>query len=286
MSAVVDAHLHVFAAQSDAYPRPVDDLFPPGREALVDDFVAEMEANGVAHAVLVPLSEHDDYVRDALARHPGRFAAIGVQDPATVPSAEEYRIRAEASGLQGIRLFTVGDPAVGDVEQLPAFPLLALLAERGHKLWSYCAPDEIELLGRIAERLPGLTIVLNHLGFSPSPSWVVDEHGRPRIETPLPPPTLPAILELARFAGVHVHFSGQYAFTAEPYPYDDLRPIARALAGAFGPERLLWASDWPWIAREPGYARLLALVDDHLAFLSDAERDAVRGGNALRLFRF
>lgn len=29
-----------------------------------------------------------------------------------------------------------------------------------------------------------------------------------------------------------------------------------------------------------------ALVDDHLAFLSEAERDAVRGGNALRLFRF
>ena len=218
VSAVVDAHLHVFAAQSDAYPRPVDDLFPPGGRRSSTTSSTRWRPTGShtrcssrSPSTTITCATRWRAIRGASPRSASRIPRRCPRRRSTAPVRRPPVCRGSGSSPWAIA-------TVGDVEQLPAFPLLALLAERGHKLWSYCAPGEIELLGRIAERLPGLTIVLNHLGFSPSPSWVVDEHGRPRIETPLPPPTLPAILELARFAGVHVHFSGQYAFTAEPYP--------------------------------------------------------------------
>ena len=54
--------------------------------------------------------------------------------------------------------------------------------------------------------------------------------------------------------------SGQYALSAEEPPYRDLDAIVRALAGAFGPDRMLWASDYPWTRDVPGYATLLGLA--------------------------
>ena len=281
---VVDAHLHVFRAASGRYPRDVHELFPAELEATVEELLAEMEAGGVEKAVLVPLSPHDEYVRECLERHPGRFAAIGIQDPSST-SVADFRRRVETTGLQGLRLFRLGDPLVGDVEELPVFPLLAGLAEGAHKLWFYCPPDQLPLLERVLERLPGLTVVLNHLGFCPQ-GYRIDEHGRPRIATELPPPTLPTVLALARFPNVHVMLSGQYAFSRQPYPFRDVEPVVRAVYQAFGAGRLLWASDFPWIVEEPGYARQLALVDELLPDIATEERAAILGENTLRLLRF
>jgi L-fuconolactonase len=283
--ATVDAHLHVFVQPSDRYPRDVEELYPAGMEAPVERLLKVMDATGVDQAVLVPLSPHDEYLRACLERYPGRFAGIGVHDPAAPDPVAALRRRVEVTGIQGLRVHHLGDPDAPAPEALETFPLLAALAEGGLKLWFYAPPDQLNLLGGILEALPGLQVVLNHLGFCPA-GYRIDEHGRPRIDTELPPPTLPAVLELARFPDVHVMLSGQYAFSREPYPYRDLEPVVAAVHRAYGADRLLWASDFPWIADEPGYARQLALVDELLPHLQPAERDAIRGENVRGLLRF
>jgi L-fuconolactonase len=138
---------------------------------------------------------------------------------------------------------------------------------------------------QVVVNLPDLPVVLNHLGFCQQ-GYQRDEYGRPRIPTELPPPTLPTVLDLARHANVHVMVSGQYAFSKEPYPYPDLTEVIRAVYEAYGADRLLWASDYPWIAEEPGYEAQLQLVDHYLPDLTSQERAAIMGGTAARLFRF
>ena len=59
-----------------------------------------------------------------------------------------------------------------------------------------------------------------------------------------------------------------------------------AVYGMFGGDRMMWASDYPWIAVEPGYPEQLALVDHYLPDIPAADRDAIRGGTAMRLFDF
>jgi predicted TIM-barrel fold metal-dependent hydrolase len=157
------------------------------------------------------------------------------------------------------------------------------MAAEGVVLWYYAAPDQLPLLHEAVEFLPELVVCLNHLGFCPE-RMEVDEHGRPRLRTTLPPPTLPAVLELARFPSVHVMVSGLYGWSREPYPYGDLGGVVRAVYESFGPERLLWASDFPWILEHPGYGALLELLDFHLPKLSAAERLDLFGGSAARLF--
>jgi L-fuconolactonase len=279
---VVDAHAHVFAAASDRFPRDVHELFPAGLEATAEELLAEMGRAGVDRAVLVPLSPHDEYLADCLEQFPGRFAAIGVQ-PAGPVDVEAYRRRRAASGLQGLRLFGLGEPGARRAEELETFPLLAELARSGDKLWFYGGREQMELLALALEALPELTAVLNHLGFWPT-AFGADEHGRPRFAGTYTAEGLDFVARLSRFPRVFVLCTGMYAFAAGPCPYDDLRPVTSALLEAYGPGRLLLGSDFPWIRSEPGYGGTLAAVDAHLAGLSEADRARVRGGNALELF--
>jgi predicted TIM-barrel fold metal-dependent hydrolase len=287
---IVDAHLHVFLPDSPRYPRTVDALAPAGRTAPVEDLVATMDGAGVDRAVLVPLGPEDAYVAECRAADPGRFAMIGVADDAVtgrVPGTDPVRAlrdRTDRTGLSGLRMNHLGDPA-HPVTESPAWPALAHMAEHGLIVWAYLTPDQLPLLDQALTALPRLRVALNHLGFCPTGwDWVVDAHRRPHIPTELPPPTLPDVLALARHPGVRVHFSGQYAFSGAGYPYPDLDPLARALYDAFGADRLMWASDFPWIRDEPGYARLLDLPARQMPWLTAAERDAVLGGTALHLF--
>jgi L-fuconolactonase len=268
---VIDGHAHAFLRPSERYPRDIAPVYPDELEVPVEALLAAMSGAGVERCVLVPLSHHDEYLRECLRRHPGVFAGVGVHHPSL-----DYRRRVEASGLQGIR--------VHDLDG--AFGLLETLAELGHVLWCYVPEAQFALLEQMLEALPELKVVLNHLGFPVPPAFEPDEHGRPDIPTPLPPPTLPFVQRLARFPGVHVMLSGQYAFSREPYPYDDLVATVRALYATYGAQRMLWASDFPWIREEPGYAPVLELVGHALPDLEAEERDAVLGGTVARLFSF
>jgi predicted TIM-barrel fold metal-dependent hydrolase len=279
---VVDAHTHVFAAVSERFPRDVHDLYPADLEAPAEGLLAEMERSGVDRAVLVPLSHHDEYLRDSLARFPGRFAAIGLQPPGPV-DVDAYRRRRESVGLQGIRLFALGEAGTNRAKSLDTFPLLAELARVGDKLWFYGGKEQMALLELVLGELPALTVVLNHLGFWPT-ELRVDEHGRPRFDGAYTAEGLETVRGLARFPQVYVLCSGMYAFSTEPCPYDDLRPVTSAILDAYGPRRVLMATDFPWIRSEPGYAETIAAADVHLAGLDEVGRARVRGGNAMDLF--
>jgi L-fucono-1,5-lactonase len=284
----IDAHLHVFEAVSRQFPRDVfEPLTPPGRAAPAEALLAHMEQAGVDKAVLVAVSHHDEYLNHALATYPNRFAGVAVNHPDVPdPVANLYR-RVETMGIQGLRVFSLGDPTIAPESQA-LFPLLAAMADLGVKLWFYAEVAQVALLDRTLDLLPKLVVVMNHLGFCPSiwDEMRVDEHGRPRFDVALPPASLDTVTGLARHPNVYVHMSGQYAFSQTPYPYPDLRPVVEHIYRAFGADRMMWASDYPWIESEPGYGETLALVDHHLPGITPDERLAIRGGTAAGLFRF
>jgi L-fuconolactonase len=258
---IVDAHVHVFRrAALDG--RAPDALVPAEREAPVERLLAVMDAHGVDRAVLVPLDALDEYVASVLGP---RFAAIAV-------GLHDLPARRERFPFAGVRTQRLDDDAA-----------LRWVADHGLVLWTYLTPDQLPALLELPARLPELRIVLNHLGFFPH-DMRVDAHGRPRFEDPLPPERVEAVLSLARHENVHVMLSGQYALSAQDWPYRDLDSLIRRLADAYGAGRLLWASDHPWIDDVPGYGETLALPELALPDASPAELAEIRGGTALRLF--
>ena len=286
---VVDAHLHLFKALSDDYPRAIfEGMTPPERSETAERLLEAMDAAGVDRAVYCALSEHDHYLAEVLADFPGKFAGVAVHDFADPDPLATLRRRIDA-GIEGIRLYGLEGEAGADPESLDVFPVLAAMRDADMKAWFYGPADQVDLLDGCLELLPGLKVVLNHLGFLPNMHLElrVDDYGRPQFDMELPPAGLEIVEALAaKHPSVHVHFSGHYAFSGAPYPYRDLQETTDRIHAAFGADRMLMASDWPWIRDNPGHPETLGVVDHLLGGISAAERDMIRGGTAMSLFNF
>jgi L-fuconolactonase len=283
---IVDGHLHLFRPGT-VLPRYVDELAPVDRDAPVEELLDEHARYGIDAAVMVPLGPEDDYLGEVLRRFPDRFAGVAVagadiEGRGAADPVDHLRRRREAVPFHGLRVGWLGDPAA-PLADSPMLPVLRRLAADGLVLWAYLPADQLPLLEQLVRAVPDLPVVLNHLGFCPA-DMQVDSHGRPRFDQPIPPPTLPAVLHLARAPQVHVMVSGQYAFSRQPPPYPDLLPVVRRVLDAFGAHRALWASDWPWIRVHPGYDALLRLPAQLLPDASPTELADLMGGTTGRLF--
>jgi L-fuconolactonase len=266
---IIDAHAHAFRPAAIS-PRGVDQLAPAGRDAPVEDLLELMTRSGVDAAVLVPLDAYDYYVATVLAEYPKTFSAIAVATPAELQAGgargvESLRARRDHFGFHGLRTQWLGEPGQ-PVTDSPALPVLRYLAEQGLLLWTYLPPDQLPLLPEVVRELPELRVVLNHLGFCPH-DMQIDEHRRPRFENPSP--SRPC---------------SRYCLSTQEPPYPDLFRVTRRFADAYGPERLLWASDYPWTRDVPGYQAMLDLVHAALPDLDAESLARVLGGTARTLF--
>ena len=287
---VIDAHLHLFRKYSDVYPRPIHaGLAEADREVLAADLIEELEKAGVDKAIVVPLGPEDHYMAEVQREYPGKFAAVGIFDANANDQEKNLDSRIAQSKIQGIRVGLVdqrGNPGE-DPRAFEMFPLFKAMAERELRVWFYAEPPQVKLFDKVLKELPELVAIFNHCGFMVSlDNLGIDEHNRPHFSVDLPPETLDLLEMVAANPNTHVHFSGQYAFTHDPYPHNDMKPIAQRLFKIFGPSRMLWASDFPWITEEPGYKEQLALVDYLLPELNTEDRSKICGGNVEKLFVF
>ena len=69
-------------------------------------------------------------------------------------------------------------------------------------------------------------------------------------------------------------------FCVGPMPWDPIPPVARLALDAFGPERLMWGSDFPPVSGREGYHNSLRVPLDYFSDLSDADREWIFGGAA------
>ncbi len=156
-----------------------------------------------------------------------------------------------------------GDPAT--------YPLWEAAARLGVVVSLLAGPEHVPTIARLAEQFPSVPIVIDHLAH-PDPSI---ETGRARLRH---------LLLLARHPHVYVKLSGFHHFSRERHPYADCWPLVRAAYEHFGSPRLLWGSDFPHVLLTSSYGRSEALLPEMLSDWSDAERAAVMGGNAVRLY--
>lgn len=285
----VDVHVHVFDRLSAQFPRTTSDLAPAEREARAETLLEEMDGAGIDRAVLIDMGgtaiDHHRYVTHCVDRWPERFTATGLVDLNDPDPPARLRELVAQTRIEGIRLGSLGDPRATSASQLRAYGVFAVARDLRLNINVYGGADNLRCIELLAAAFPEVAVSLDHLGVCPSTPLAPDRWGRPRTDTePIPPTSYAQMLELARFPNVHVKVSGEYAFSKEPYPYADMRPMVERVYAAFGPERMMWCSDFPWIVVEPGYARLAQLLDHHLPSLRPAERDLIMGGNALRLW--
>ncbi len=285
----VDVHVHVFDKLSDKFPREVGRLAPAEKEATAEQLLREMDSGEIDRAVLIDMGgtkmEHHRYVTHCVKQWPDRFTATGLVDVDDPDPPARLRELFEATGIEGIRIGALGDPSVESPEDLNSYALFECADELGININIYAGSGQVPCIEMLARAFPGVNISLDHLGVCPTTSNIPDHWGRPRFDDePLPPSTYPKIAEMAKYPNLYIKISGEYAFSKVPCPYEDMQPMVETIYRAYGPERMMWCTDFPWIVVEPGYQRLVELIGHHLPSISEEEMDMIVGGTALKVW--
>lgn len=244
--------------------------YRPDHDALLGDYLAQLDANGLTHGVLVQpsfLGTDNRYLLAALRAEPARLRGVAVVDPA-IEDAELDAMA--AAGVVGIRLNLIGLPAP-DLGSAPWRGLLERIHARG---WHV----ELHLpAARLQEVMPALLAAGCRI--------VVDHFGRPDPALGVADPGFDALLRHADSGRVWVKLSGAYRNWPDAQCAQAGRLAAQRLLGAFTAGRLLWGSDWPHTQHpHVTYGATRQWLED---WIDDAaQRRQLLGDTALNLFQF
>jgi predicted TIM-barrel fold metal-dependent hydrolase len=236
-----DCHVHVVGPRSD-YPMLPDRHYTPG-PASVDDLKSHLEGHGLSRAVIVQPSFYgvdNRCMLESLARLDGAGRGIAVL-PEQVTETELRQLT--QSGIRGIRI-NLESAATQDPAAISAalLPWARRIAPFGWHIQIYAALNVIAAAAEQIERMP-VPIVLDH--FAMIPATIDRKDSRLR-----------AVLALLRAGNTYVKLSAPYRIS--PAPLESRAAISELaqMLHAANPERVLWASDWPYTNREEGVAPL------------------------------
>lgn len=273
---VIDAHSHIWTPDTKSYP-----LAPGWRKAnmVPESFTAEellehMKASGVDKTVLIQMSFYgfdNSYMLDTIRLHPGKFAGVAVIDQDADRVDMEMR-QQKGMGVTGFRIFPKNQTEENWLSSEAMHTMFSTAAEENLNICCLIDPRHLTALDRRCRDFPETPVVIDHIC-------------RIGVDGQIHEKEVKQLCDMARHPEVTVKVSAFYALGKKKPPYRDLSPLIQEVTKAFGPERLMWATDCPFQAMgEHTYQASLDLVKQGLPFLSNADREWLLSKTAERVF--
>jgi L-fuconolactonase len=273
---IVDAHFHCWQLARGDYGWLTPELGAIHRDVAVEDWAREARPLGVQGGVLVqaaPTEAETQFLLAQASAHDAVLGVVGWVDLLADDAPERIaRLAAAQPLLKGLRpmLQDIADPDW--ILQPRLSPALAAIARHDLVFEALVKPLHLPRVLALCQRHPALRVVIDH-GAKP-------DIGRAQWE-----PWAGDMTRIAAQTSAMCKLSGLLT-EAGPLP---AAAAARRWAGhllqAFGARRLLWGSDWPVLELAASYRAWWHEVQALLASLASAERAAVLGGNAQRVYR-
>ena len=275
---IIDAHQHVWDLERAAYPWLGPELPLWNRTFTFEELEPHLRRHGVAATVMVQSADNAEdtaLMRAVADQHPevvGIVAYVPLDQP-DVAAAQLDELRADRR-IVGIRNLIHEIPDPDWILRPEVDETLGLLEAAG------LAFDYVSVLDRhlahvpvVAERHPGLRIVIDHLS-------------KPPIGNADPEPWWTLIAAAADNPLVHAKLSGLYPEgDARQWSPEAIRPFVDRALEVFGPARLMYGGDWPISLAAGGYDRVFTGVMETLADLGSSDRDQILCGTASRFYR-
>lgn len=276
---IIDTHLEVwtFDPKFPFHHPERPDLKRVEVEAPIENEVAEMHDFGLKYTVLVNprfFGWDNSYIADSLHRYPKLFVAHGLLNPQEpdLPGRLRYWIREQ--GFQGMRFSPIYHPNSTWLNSKEHYPLWRE-AERLNAVFNYyILPQQMPMLEDMAERFPGVKIVVDHLG-------------KPDLRAADPWLEFRKMFRLKRFPQVWISASEPYEISlTKQFPYRDTHPFFKATYEEFGGKKLIWGTGYPKPRWELSMDKELQFVDEALEFYTPEDRELILGKNALQIWKF
>ena len=255
---IIDPHVHVWK-KDPKYPWAKETTRPPDKDASAEMLLDLMKANEVEKTVIIQVIHYrwdNSYLADVLKKYPTTFKGVARVNPESPGAPDDLSRLVEEQHFRGVRISPAGN-AAGDWIHGPLMPPLWKRCDSLKVPMTVLAPvTRMPDVASLIEKFPSLTVVIDHMADSP-----LDK-----------PDQLNLLMALKRYPKVFVKVSHTWSLSKQDYPYTDSQAQVKRLYDAFGPRRLMWATDWPLVENHCGYAKALALVRDEMKFLNEEDK--------------
>lgn len=274
----IDAHSHIWTPDTSRFRLRAgvtpEQLAP--RSFTDEELLAVAAPEGVTRVVLIqhyPYHGWDNsYLIDAWQRHPRRFRIVGMIDDALDNTGQRMRELLQ----QGVTGFRIGPSAEkSDWLGTPGMQQMwQTAADTRQPMCCLINPENLPEVAAMCARYPETPVVIDHFA-------------RIGISGEIRDADLQNLCALARHAQVRVKISAYYALGRKQPPHHELIPMIRRLYETFGAARLMWASDCPYqLDGQNTYRSSIALIRDHIDFVTPAERTQLLRTTAEKTFFF
>ncbi|WP_439597569.1 amidohydrolase family protein [Falsiroseomonas sp.] len=263
----VDCHAHAFDLTRQGWGGDRGFDIASNELGTAPQFLHMLASHGFTHGVLInPLGGYgadNTYMLEAIAAAGGRLKGVALLPDATA-EAEVHRL--VEGGIVGIR-FNLDFPTSPPLRA----HALARAREAGWFVQIHYHHGESFTAAIPLLRAAGLPVIIDH-------------SGRPELPGGLQQPAFRALLDFGRDSDAVIKLSGVFRFSETGSPYVDTDPYIAALIEAFGIDRCIWGSDWPFLraTSRTDFGPLLAAL--HRVVPDAADRERVLWRNPARLF--
>jgi len=282
---IIDTHLHFYqVSRPGGVPWPTASAPLLYRDVLPAEYKALAARHGIVRAGVVeasPTVDDNAWVLDRVKGDTFFPFFVGSLEIGAPDFAARLDALAQDSRVVGLRGYLWSPPAITlDASQREA---LDELARRGMTLdlisrGRMNPKPEVEALCAAA---PTLRVIVDHLagarGTTPDPDWVTGMHRWAQCCPNL-------AIKFSSFCDMHQVGDGDTPWHA-PQELASYRPHFDVLMDAFGPERLIFGSNWPVCELAGGIAQQIDLAEQYLAAFGTNVRDQVMFHNAMRFYR-
>lgn len=276
----IDSHQHYWQpARGDYGWMPKDDPIL-SRPYFPDDLSPFLKTAGIDRTVIVqaaPTVEETEYMLGLADASPSVAAVVGWVDFENRDHLKHLERLKNHPKFVGVR------PMIQDI---PDDDWML----RPEVQWAYEALADLDLtfdaLGfsrhlanflTIFRRYPKLRVVVDHC-MKPQ----IRDHGTAKDELTF---WSEGMRRIAGETGAFCKLSGIITESNPGWTVEDLKPYADVVLEAFGPERVMWGSDWPVSRLRGEYGDWHGAAQKLCAHLPEADRDAIFGGTATRFYR-
>ncbi|MEM1133564.1 MAG: amidohydrolase family protein [Pseudomonadota bacterium] len=271
----IDAHQHFWRRDRGDYDWLTPEMGPLWQDYLPDDLAPILESHAIVGTVLVqaaPTDAETEFMLSLAREHPLIRGVVGWTDLTAIDAPIRIAALASEPLLVGLR------PMLQDLDDDDAIlapqvqPALAAMAHHKLALDALIRPRHLSRLVLLRERHPSLRIVIDHAAKPDIASGDLKSWSRD-------------LAAVAADGVTHCKLSGLVTEAAAGWCLDDLRPVVEIVLEAFGPERVMWGSDWPVLNLASSYDSWVVVSHTLLADLDQEQQAHVLGDTARRFYK-
>lgn len=271
----IDAHQHFWHYAPRDYSWITGEMQTLKRNFEPEDLKPLLDRAGMDGTIAVQARhavQETDWLLALADQYPFIKGVVGWVDLESPTVHEQLETYAQRPPFRGVR-HIVHDEADDRFMLRPQFLHgLSLLASFDLVYDLLLFPKHLPIAADVVQRFPQQRFVLDHVA-------------KPAIKTHSFAPWDADIRALARFPNVFCKVSGMVTEAAwNTWTPDDFTRYLDTVFDCFGPERLLFGSDWPVCTLSGTYADVVLLVQQYMRGLSVEQQDHIFGGTAAEVY--